>query len=383
MVIPTLIATILTQSADDRPRIRETLDNGVKILAEKNPQVNGFAFAIFCSDLSMPATPETHGQRHLVEHLVAKGHDGLLDRKLEIEGASLTATTTYDGTLFVIRGPRGKEGLGITALMSLIKPLSVKPEAIAIETAIIAQEAAVRPEWAKVFDSGWQGVFAQAGLDTFGNLNVMSETSPSQIELAHRLMFDPQALSIVAYGELEPSVMISMVKSSLEGLEKFAKLASPRPVARYVGETHSRGEGDCRLSVVPGFGRSTTTATIAVAQFLANQGQSTQVVFPFSTWPTAVGIWSSESGGLDYIDKIEPDTIKRNIPSIKASGAAWANGLTADPSQWASNQAILLSQDPTMTFEMIKFQVAALTEQQIMEAFESFQTGKCIQVEGR
>jgi len=63
------------------PRLRTLLDNGAVVLVEPVPSAT-ISVQLFASSKYAPETAASHGYRHLLEHLIARG-DGTLDRRLE------------------------------------------------------------------------------------------------------------------------------------------------------------------------------------------------------------------------------------------------------------------------------------------------------------
>jgi predicted Zn-dependent peptidase len=79
-----------------------TLDNGLRIAAEINPDVASMAMGFFCLTGSRDETPEVAGVSHFLEHMMFKGTDtrGPLDINREFDeiGADYNASTSEEMT---------------------------------------------------------------------------------------------------------------------------------------------------------------------------------------------------------------------------------------------------------------------------------------------
>jgi len=99
---------------------------------------------LFAASRGTEEAPINNGLRHLLEHLIAKGPSGDLDKRLETAGGFLTAETGRDTMSFRVNLPPGKLDLGLRTLGEVMQMPVVTTETIQREAAIVAQEAALR-----------------------------------------------------------------------------------------------------------------------------------------------------------------------------------------------------------------------------------------------
>ena len=129
MIVPLLLA-LATLQAQDAPVQKLSLPNGVVLYAEEMPKSQGFSLLFFVSTLGQPEAEGVAGQRHLLEHLIAKGQNRDLDAKLEVRGVSLTADTLRDGIRFEMEGPSDQLSMAIESLKELITVPSFESEEV-------------------------------------------------------------------------------------------------------------------------------------------------------------------------------------------------------------------------------------------------------------
>lgn len=83
---------------------RETLPNGLEIVAEINPAAHSVAFGFFVSAGSRDESAEVHGVSHFLEHMAFKGTAALtgddVNRLFDELGADYNAATSEESTVF-------------------------------------------------------------------------------------------------------------------------------------------------------------------------------------------------------------------------------------------------------------------------------------------
>ncbi|MBL4883862.1 MAG: insulinase family protein, partial [Planctomycetaceae bacterium] len=81
---------------------QETLDNGLKIVAELNPDVHSVAFGFFVRTGSRDESCDVSGVSHFLEHMVFKGTDRYsaedVNRIFDEVGANYNASTSEEVT---------------------------------------------------------------------------------------------------------------------------------------------------------------------------------------------------------------------------------------------------------------------------------------------
>jgi predicted Zn-dependent peptidase len=150
-----LICSLALLGQAESSVVQKELPNGAKFRIEATPGTGTLMIALYASEAGLPNDGGVPGTRHLLEHLIAKGGDRLLDTKLESVGLSLTAFTERDGTAFVVMGSSRQSVLGIESLRDLLEPLRVDVEELAVEIKILEQESALRADYEPFLDRAW------------------------------------------------------------------------------------------------------------------------------------------------------------------------------------------------------------------------------------
>src|SRR6476469_6543311 len=80
------------------PRLRTVLSNNSAVLVEPMANEKTISIQLWAASRGVEERPETHGLRHLLEHVLALGPNRDLDQRLETVGGELFARTFRDGT---------------------------------------------------------------------------------------------------------------------------------------------------------------------------------------------------------------------------------------------------------------------------------------------
>src|SRR5437763_1308721 len=88
----------LLSSQVQPPRLRTVLPNQATILVEPVANAHMISLQLWASSRGVEERAETHGLRHLLEHILALGPKRDIDQRLESVGGSLRAKTFRDAT---------------------------------------------------------------------------------------------------------------------------------------------------------------------------------------------------------------------------------------------------------------------------------------------
>lgn len=236
------VALLLTQ---DRTAIKETLPNGATVYVGKLDTPGRVAVCVAASSIGRPELPETHGVRHLVEHLMAKG-DGSIDSTLEAVGATLTAETTRDTVSFSLSGPAGELQLLLNMAKTLFEVRTYTQADIEKEARIVAEEMALLPYYFELAGAGWDRIYAKSELDPFGDPVKLGAMSPGTIELSQKVAMNPKGLCLAVVGDLDTETVYLRAKSMMAPFstidtEPFNRTRGEAPVL--IGTDSGEGVG--------------------------------------------------------------------------------------------------------------------------------------------
>ncbi|MDI9641111.1 insulinase family protein [Kamptonema cortianum] len=374
-------ALLVTQPAiQDKQRL--DLSNGARILVERRNTPGVMHAVLVSSYYSMPETTETHGIRHLIEHIAAKGQDKLLDRKLETSGMTLSAVTDRDATTFTVTGSGDQVGMAMSAFNSIMLPLRTTQEEIEKEIKILQQEFALVSGRNHFADAGWLGQYGDLALNSFGNLEVMAKQTPESLQAAHAEMFLAPGTILYICGDIEPRVALEHGRELLTKLrQEDLALAPRRKVERPIKRSIAK-KGESRSADVAGLGVPMTTAIIGASlAFQATYG-GIEVVYEPSCWPGVVTVYSPVRGRLSSLEKLTPNDIALLGPQARYLAALWAKGLQREDLRGARLRAKIFLQRPSFQIETLETQALGLTNDEIERAFARLKADQAAVVEG-
>ncbi len=367
---------------DERPRIREELPNGVQILAVKSANPGKAVVSVFASARGLGDEPGSHGIRHLLEHLMAKGPDGSADRTLETEGVLLTAKTTRAGVWFSTSGPSSKVALSVEVLGRCVSAVRASEEEILREVSIMAQERKVMAPWWGFDAEAWKASFGAGAVDPFGDLELLGKVTPDVLEIGRMKTFAGNAVGVVVMGDIEPSVVVMRCKDAFGSLTKGATLRPARRPEALTGRVRLRGErGESRSVVVTGIGSGSTAATVGMAMVLASKVGGS-VAYEPSLQPGIVTIWTKELAGLGTIDAYSSAEVVELFPQARAAASTWFRSVTGSLENRAGLEAMLLTEKSVSTVEVLGSYPMGATDSELRAAFERFKAGMGIEVDG-
>lgn len=140
---------------------QKTLDNGLTIVGEYNPQAQSFAAGYFVTAGSRDETPEISGVSHFLEHMMFKGTAKRtaedINREFDELGANYNAFTSEERTVYYGAVLPNQANKLLDLLTDMMRP-ALKKEDFDIEKKVILEEIAMyedKPN-VKVFDKGNQ-----------------------------------------------------------------------------------------------------------------------------------------------------------------------------------------------------------------------------------
>lgn len=260
----------LQTPSEEPPRLRTLLSNGAVVLVQREPAAKQLTLSLFVSSRTANEQPATHGLRHLLEHLEARGRDGDIDQKLESQGAFLTAETLRDTSVFTIVTRPSDLTLGLESMADVMALGTVTHENIVHEAAIIRQEQALAEVPARLSQAAWRAAYGDEGLDPSGDPDVIEHASPEQIADLHRRLFVGPDLVLVISGNVD-------VEGTTKRAANLLSTATPAKVADLAmrtghgGQATTTGGGEAVAALVSDFNSLATAASLAAACGIASE----------------------------------------------------------------------------------------------------------------
>jgi predicted Zn-dependent peptidase len=285
---------LATTYQDDPPRLRTLCPNGAVVLAEKMAKEPAISIQLWASSRTVPETPATHGWRHLLEHLVAPGQNGDLDRRLERAGGYLRARTFRDAMQFEVTVPHNQISLGLSAITELLKPLSVDQAQIDRELQTMREEYATYDDASRLASASWSTAYGEQGLDAFGDFETMKRASPDALRSIQRRQFYPENLVLVIAGPIDVKEATAAAVSVV-GIQQGATSGAQRPpLVGHSGRVEIDGFGESRAAIVAGFDKPSTLGALAFALAVASEFEGSFVTYTPTETPGLVIVGQTE-----------------------------------------------------------------------------------------
>lgn len=361
--------------------LKATLPNGAMVLIQRAPQARQTTVTLLAMTGGKRETPETHGRRHLLEHLLAKGESNGLDKRLEAKGGFLTAATTRDAMLIAIQSDPTDLGLALSGIREMLVAPTFTPEAIATEAKIIEQELLLTEAESSFFAKAWNLAYGDNGLDPYGSIESISSATPDDLKAIHRDLYRGSRVMLVVSGPVDVDQAMSLAKPLVVGLpasppEEFAPI--PKGAA---GEgSNDRGFGECRGAIVGGLLEQDTLPAIAAAIALCSTHPEWRVTYTPSIQKGLVLVRTSIKGDLaPIIDTINDEELYRHWEIGKALLPLWLANMSAD----GALRGLLLRQEANLTPEKLLEQAKSMSFDQFKRGMDSFRRGRAVVVVGK
>lgn len=366
------------------PRLRATLPNGIGILVERMPEARQISVHLLATSPLTFENSKTHGLRHLLEHLMARGPEGDLDARLERKGLLLLAETTRDVLSFEITGDPKELDLALESVRQLMSPPRLTAEMILGEIEIMAEELALEPQNSKLASAAWQQAYGGQMPDPLGSLSVMRQASPEALAGLHQALFQEgnRVISISGPFALQPTM--DKVRGVFDGLRK--PLNQPFDAAHVPfqpGTLTVPISGAARGAGVPPLSARETLYAIAFALAVAQTDPGVEVLYTPSLRSGLVVLTAASSPRLDEaIDGLKEDQVASLYPLGQSLALGWLRGATQDPSRNAKIRGLLMLIRRPLRLEDLIQSLEGMTLDDFKTARERFLRDRAVRVNG-
>lgn len=356
--------------------VQKTLPNGATFRVEEVANSETVTVALYASEASLPMDGGTPGTRHLLEHLIAKGPDGLIDTKLESVGLSLTAFTERDGTGFVIMGPASQVVLAVESLRDLLEPLNIADEMLATEMKILDQEWALRSAYEPFLDKAWDGLFDPRVQSVFGDLKQMRQFKPTQLQNAGEAMMASGGLSVFVRGNVDASVVSLRLTEVLDAAPLGQVAWRPRGFVETIGKKDTvQGKGVARAVVAAGLDRPMTLARLGTALAFKWLEPGFEVVYEPSFDRGPILLYGREGGAFRALDKYDRSALGEIAPLVRLQALRLVSDLERESPVLGTLMAKKLRQAPAFEMSRLRSTARGLTEDEIWLAIQDWKGG--------
>lgn len=376
--------TLLRTRQGEPPRLRTILPNQSTILIEPVPHSHIISLQLWAAAKGVGERAETHGLRHLMEHIIALGPKRDLDERLESVGGTLTARTYRDATQIEVDVPPDQIDLGLEAISEMLQPIQVTPDQIAIESKVIDQELGLLSDDALLNTAAWKQAYGDAALDPFGDMEVIQAATPADLEAIHKHQFIAPNVVLVISGPVGLDAATSKARAILLPLPAVPdNPEKTRPVG-VGGQATADAFGEARAAPVPEFASMKTVSALAAALAIASRLDDCYVTYTPSTQNGLVIVGRTESNqGLGaYIDNLDDAAMGALYAPGKSLAAAWVDRQLHSPAQIANARGLIMCQDVSAKPEMIEDTVQQMTFDDFKQGINALKSANAVSVRG-
>jgi hypothetical protein len=325
---------------------------------------------LFVAARSTPETPATNGRRHLLEHILARGTKGDLDQKLETAGAFLNAHTLRDATAFEVTVAPDQLELGLNAIEETMHMSKVSVEEIQHEAVILGQEAALRSPEDRLASEAWAAAYGSQGLDAFGNLDVIRNTTPADLVDLHHRMYIGSNLVISIAGDVDLDTATKMATDVLKVIPTGEISAVTSRGEAQNSDVDLPAGAHARGAAVPGFLSPRSAWVLAAGLAVAATVNNSFVTYTPTSRNGLVIVGQTEGGELEKA--FETATSAELVGRGRRLARIWVERQLRDPSAVAALRGMLLVQSPGLKPEVMLENLDSMREDQFQQGLEAF-----------
>ena len=195
---------------------RQTLDNGLEVIAETSPKAYSTAIGFFVNTGSRDETDEISGVSHFLEHMVFKGTPTRsaadVNRELDEIGSQSNAFTSEEHTVYYARVLPEYQSRASDLLSDIMRP-SLRDEDFEMEKQVIIEEIAKyedQPPFG-AFEKCMRAHFGEhpLGRSVLGTAETVGSLTSEQMRSYFEQRYSPGNIVLVASGNVDFEQLVS------------------------------------------------------------------------------------------------------------------------------------------------------------------------------
>jgi len=190
--------------------LRETLDNGLEIIAEQSPAALSTSVGFFVGTGSRDETDDLWGTSHFLEHMVFKGTDRLtaadINRRFDALGASFNAFTSEEDTVYYASVLPEHQREAVELLSEMMRP-ALREEDFTTEKLVILEEIRMyddQPPFGA--DDRCRAAFFRGhplARSVLGSVDSITSLPVERMRDYHRRRYSPPGMVLAASGAVD------------------------------------------------------------------------------------------------------------------------------------------------------------------------------------
>jgi len=204
-----------------------TLDNGLNIVAEVDPDAHTAAAGFFVKTGARDEAPEVMGVSHFLEHMMFKGTDRRtaedVNREFDEMGARYNAFTSTEMTVFYASVLPERLAQADDLLADILRP-SLRTEDFNVEKGVILEEIAM------YMDQPFWGLYERASEERYGGRplghrvlgtkETITNLAPEQMRTYFKQRYSADNTTVAMAGRLEFDAAVDQIRSLCGGWER-------------------------------------------------------------------------------------------------------------------------------------------------------------------
>lgn len=205
--------------------ILTTLANGVRVVTDCMPEMNGVSLGIWVAAGARNETEEQNGIAHFLEHMAFKGTDTrgpkTIAKEIEDVGGYINAYTSRDATAYYVNVLKADLGRGFDLIQDIVLNSTFDEKELESERGVIIQEierqydTPDRMVFNLLNEAAYPGqAYGRSVLGPVENIKKFSRHDFLDFTGAH---YGPEQLIVSASGPVSHTAMLSLVQNSYLG----------------------------------------------------------------------------------------------------------------------------------------------------------------------
>jgi len=220
------------------PKVHQTeLANGIRVITQPTPGLQGAAIAIHVLSGSRDEDPRIGGASHFIEHLLFKGTEKRTSYQITTEldtiGAQPNACTSQEGVTYYLKAlssdlPQAFDVLSDMFLNSTLPEKEIETErGVVLEEIKRAEDSPDRFLYNRFAAGFWAD--HPLGRPVLGTPEVISSITRDQLMQHKRQRYVPKSTVVAAAGSINHEAIVAMVEGYMGGVQ--AREPAPAPVS--------------------------------------------------------------------------------------------------------------------------------------------------------
>ena len=332
-----------------------TLDNGLEIVAEINPDVHSVAFGFYVKAGARDETPEVSGVSHFLEHMAFKGTERFsaedVNRIFDELGADYNAATGEESTVFYAATLPEYLPQTFEIQSSILFP-TVRQDDFDMEKKVILEEIGMYADQPSsvAYDNAMQTHFAghPLGQSVLGTTGSVGALSSEQMRRYHKEHYLAGNIVLAVAGQTDWTTIVELAHRYCDhwpkgSSDRHVMPATPKPSTKYIPKDQCQQEQIIQLAPAPSGSDPLRFAAELMSVIVGDDCNSRlywELLDPGLVESAEMGYYEYEETGA-YLTFVNgpPEETKANLDRIARIYAdVNKKGVTADELEQAKNK---------------------------------------------